>query len=143
MGKTIRYRLLADYNGRKMWGGGFTLTILGGTLYFGKNCGPPWGYGPKIPVNNWTHVVIVFNGVNTDAYVNGTKYTGRSDLTYGHENLYIGSYNGVSEFFNGLIDEVRIYHQVLTQAEIQKHYTEGLEKHGNLVAQISSSIGSD
>jgi len=33
---------------------------------------------------------------------------------------------------NGLIDEVRIYNQALSAAEIQKHYAEGLEKHKNL-----------
>ncbi len=31
-------------------------------------------------------------------------------------------------YFNGLIDEVRIYNRALSQAEIQKHYAEGLKK---------------
>ena len=35
--------------------------------------------------------------------------------------------------FQGGVDEVRIYNRVLTAAEIQKHYAEGLEKYQNLV----------
>lgn len=32
-------------------------------------------------------------------------------------------------YFNGAIDEVRIYEQALSAAEIQKHYAEGAARH--------------
>jgi len=34
----------------------------------------------------------------------------------------------VGRYFNGLIDEVRIYAEALLSAEIQKHYVQGLNK---------------
>ena len=36
---------------------------------------------------------------------------------------------GCCDFGGGYIDEVRIYNQALSQAEIQKHYVEGLKRH--------------
>mgnify|MGYP001583051409 CR=1 FL=1 len=54
------------------------------------------------------------------------------DGTY--NNIYIAS-RGTFQYFNGLIDEVRIYSKALSSAEIQKHYAEGLEKHKNLVVK--------
>lgn len=114
---------------------GFTLTINGGTLYFGKNCGSPWYYGPTMKVNAWSHVIMIFDGTNTNAFVDGVQYTGGSALTYAHANLFIGSYNGASEFFYGIIDEVRVYSQALNAFQIQKHYVEGLEKYKNLASQ--------
>ena len=43
--------------------------------------------------------------------------------------------HGVVGYFNGLIDEVRIYAQALTIGQIQQHYTEGLEKHQDLAVK--------
>lgn len=44
----------------------------------------------------------------------------------------IGSYRGISYYFNGLIDEVRIYSEALASAQIKKLYAEGAEKRGLL-----------
>ena len=47
--------------------------------------------------------------------------------------IAIGRDDGyVDRYFDGLIDEVRIYNRGLLTAEILKHYAEGLEKHKNL-----------
>ena len=40
--------------------------------------------------------------------------------------FYIGK--GLSDYFSGLIDEVRIYSEALPATEIQKHYVQGLNK---------------
>jgi len=47
--------------------------------------------------------------------------------------IRIGDSEALDTDFSGFIDEVRIYSQVLTTGEIQKHYVLGLEKHKNLV----------
>jgi hypothetical protein len=43
---------------------------------------------------------------------------------------FIGAYTGLgvpSNFFNGIIDDVRIYNQMLRAEEIQKIYQDGVE----------------
>ena len=40
-----------------------------------------------------------------------------------------------TDFFGGLIDEVRIYEEALTSAQIEKIYAEGLEKHKDLAVK--------
>ncbi|MFA5389331.1 MAG: LamG-like jellyroll fold domain-containing protein, partial [Candidatus Omnitrophota bacterium] len=41
-------------------------------------------------------------------------------------SLIIGSSAGTGEFFNGLMDEIRVYNRALTNAEINSHYSSGL-----------------
>ncbi len=80
-----------------------------------------------LPINTWTHIAVTWDGTITPAkiYLNGveasytTQITGsgtpQSDATC---NLRIGTRDGTSTFFNGLIDEVRIYNRVLSLSEI-------------------------
>ena len=80
--------------------------------------------------NTWVYVVFVADGHYTRIYLNGVQ-DGITDWTsyeIGANNvdLLIGKY--VSSFFNGLIDEVRIYTEALPSTEIQKHYVQGLER---------------
>lgn len=116
---------------------GFDLAITGGIIRFGRNCGGPFGVfysGPAMTINQWAHVVISFDGTNVDMYKNGKKYSG-GPVTYTHSYFYIGSYSGSSEFFTGLIDEVRVYERALSVTEIQKHYADGLKTHKNLAVK--------
>ena len=88
----------------------------------------------SIPVGAWAHVVGVYDRTYIRGYVNGVQKASRNVGAYtiatNANNLLIGQRTG--SFFNGLIDEVRIYNQALTQAEIQQHYVEGLERYGDL-----------
>ncbi len=74
------------------------------------------------------HVVGSFDGTTRRLYVNGTEVV-NSPLTGGatatSNGLYIGSWDGGSEFFGGTIDDVAIYGKTLTAARIAEHYTEG------------------
>ena len=38
-----------------------------------------------------------------------------------------------TQFFGGIIDEMRVYNQALSAAEIQKHFAEGLKNRQPLV----------
>ncbi len=79
-----------------------------------------------IPLNQWSHIQVVRSGLNlyfykngqlvgSDSYLAGTIYTGNGVL--------IGKgYYGGSMYFNGLIDDVRIYNRVLSATEIQALY---------------------
>jgi len=99
-------------------------------------CRVPWN---NVYNNTWIHLVGVFRKYNSDnnwttrAYVNGELKCEHVNVNYGGawsgEKVFVGSFNGTQYFFNGLIDEVRIYNEVLTAGEIKKYYVEGLGKY--------------
>jgi hypothetical protein len=82
-----------------------------------------------MPSNVWTHLAMAYDGAAMRLYVNGVLVrsvarTGAILVTDGP--LHIGG-NEVwgGEFFQGLIDEVRIYNRALTQAEIAADMSAG------------------
>jgi len=80
--------------------------------------------------NTWYHYVAIFNGKYKGIYINGKLDTSEIDPTYtatwdgaGH---LIGARSATPyRFFNGLIDEVRIYNRELSVEEIRYHYNRG------------------
>ncbi len=100
-----------------------------------------WTSPPWYPVNDgkWHHVVgMRDSGDDRVIYVDGQERGRNTDYFAGQNfnrtvTLKIGSHVTAQRFFNGLIDEVRIYNEALPQAEIQKHYAEGLKRYQNLV----------
>lgn len=82
-----------------------------------------------IPVNVWTHVAATYDGAALRLYVNGalvgtTALTGSIDATTGP--LRIGGNSVRGEWFNGLIDEIRVYRRALSQAEVQSDMNTGV-----------------
>jgi hypothetical protein len=74
-----------------------------------------------LAVNVWTHLAATYDGANQRFYVNGTQVstraqTGAIDVSTG--SLRIGGTAAYGEFFQGRIDEVRIYNRALSAAEI-------------------------
>ncbi|MFH1231257.1 MAG: LamG domain-containing protein [Planctomycetota bacterium] len=69
----------------------------------------------------WHHVAGTYDGITVRFYVDGVEVvTGTSatgDIVYNDQDFYIGSY-GLGYYFNGLIDEVRIWNKALTPAEL-------------------------
>ena len=82
-----------------------------------------------LPLNTWTHLAVTFGAGTLRLYVNGVQVGTQvvsGSLVTSANPLTIGG-NGVwSEWFAGLIDEVRIYNRALTQAEIQAGMTQTL-----------------
>ncbi|MBR9683319.1 hypothetical protein GOV03_02150, partial [Candidatus Woesearchaeota archaeon] len=69
-------------------------------------------------------MVVTYNGTDTDIYLDGVNKggnpaTGTMDLTGG--NLYIGG-GPINYFFNGSIDEAKIWNRSLTATEIANLY---------------------
>jgi hypothetical protein len=70
--------------------------------------------------NHWTFTKNVTDGTMA-MYVNGdelTSGTGYTNHMAGINNLFIGSNLGSSAFYNGLLDEVRVYNYELSEDEI-------------------------
>jgi hypothetical protein len=76
-----------------------------------------------------THIAVVRNGASLKFYVNGNLDVSLSSAMDGNSfrngttTLRIGGQGrgARDRFFNGVIDEVRIYDRALTQAEIQSY----------------------
>jgi len=90
--------------------------------------------GSAVSANQWYHVVGVWNrngGVkNLRIYVNGSlagTATVNADMDANTVYVIIGRlyYPTVNQYFNGLIDDVRIYNRVLSDTEITALYNEG------------------
>ena len=79
-----------------------------------------------LPVNQWTHLVATYNGQYQRLYVNGkeianSKQNGLIQQSTGV--LRIGGNSFWGEYFQGYIDEVRIYNRALTSAEVNYNLT--------------------
>jgi hypothetical protein len=86
--------------------------------------------GSSLPLNTWTHVALTINGDLTTFYLNG-QLSGTANQDRGNaidntatqvsigREQYSGSMPAGRWFFNGQLDDVRIYERVLSQAEIQ------------------------
>jgi hypothetical protein len=75
-----------------------------------------------LALNVWTHIAVTFDGGNLRFYANGaltatTAVTGAMVASTGV--LRIGGNAIWSEWFQGVIDEVRIYNRALSATEIQ------------------------
>jgi len=121
------------------------LSYAYGKIYALQSCnGSTWNSYYLTPsgilqIGIWTHIVATYDSSTgkTSIYVNGEPANASAQLigsacqVYSIAQTYIGScYN--AKRFNGLIDEVRIYSQVLSTSDIQQLYVEGLERHKDL-----------
>jgi len=85
-------------------------------------------------INQWTHVLVTDNTTTAKMYINGNLVDeGPGRNTVISTNLRFGTRYTNTGYFQGLIDDVRVYRQALTLTEIQKLYAEGAEKHGLFV----------
>lgn len=79
-----------------------------------------WG-GPWLLPNTWVHLAGTYDGTTQRLYVNGTEVAKRAQsepIEVSGGVLRIGGNSILGEFFKGRIDEIRVYNQVLSAAEI-------------------------
>ncbi|MEK6874682.1 MAG: LamG domain-containing protein, partial [Nanoarchaeota archaeon] len=74
----------------------------------------------------WHHIVGIDNGTNISVYVDGVLSNSTSvsgSPTYDTGSLEIGRYgSGSTEYFNGSIDEIKIFNRTLSADEIVNEY---------------------
>jgi hypothetical protein len=91
-----------------------------------------------LDVDTWVHVAEVYDGSDAIVYYDGEEIQSAagSDAMRQNENvkLWIGSMYGTDRWFNGMIDEIRIWSKALSQDEIK------MSMDGTLV---SSAVGAD
>jgi hypothetical protein len=79
--------------------------------------------GPtQLALNTWTHLAITYDGSSQRLYINGVEVANRAQsgtIATSAEVLRIGGNSVWGEYFQGRIDEVRIYNRALSASQIQ------------------------
>jgi len=104
-------------SGIAIWNGGFHGYHSGNTMVFAP-----------ASANEWVHIVVTYEGLPVNPtvkiYKNGSlAQTGIS--TYNRpldSNLFIATTSNFYSYFNGTVDEVRIYNRALSPEEINASY---------------------
>jgi hypothetical protein len=86
----------------------------------------------NITANQWSHFVFTYDGTNTKIYKDGKLETtvAMTAYTVGSGSLYIGNHAPNSFYFNGQIDDVRVYNYPLTATQVRDLYTSGAVRFG-------------
>jgi YVTN family beta-propeller protein len=74
-----------------------------------------------LPVNTWSHIAATYDGAVMRLYVNGTQVASRNQtgaISISAGPLNIGGDATYGQYWQGLIDEVRVYDRALTAAQI-------------------------
>ena len=116
----------------KFWNAGMTspyyqygLELSGGRphLYIGTATGLAGAFmDTALAANQWSHLAIVFNGLQAQFYVNGTLVSTKAlngTLTARGQLLRVGADGSPSQFYRGALDNLRIYSRTLTASEVQ------------------------
>jgi len=110
----------------------FYLGVAGGeargTFYDGS-------YNSKsgsVNTNTWYHAVFVWDGSTPKLYLNGVEQTGTTNAALrAAQRTTIGISTNLTDYpFNGIIDEVVVFNEALTAAQIKDLYEKGRSKHG-------------
>lgn len=104
----------------------FSITIYNGNGGSSTEPKTTASYPPGV----WYHVVTTFDGTNVAYYINGVQDAMQSTAATINPNTYdpitIGCGRGLNgNTFQGGIDEIAVYTNLLPLTEIQKHYNDG------------------
>ncbi|MBU0477067.1 LamG domain-containing protein [bacterium] len=78
----------------------------------------------NIPASEWVHIAVTRDGTDVDGYINGiftASGTSSVDVGDSNGNTVIGKDNQEYRYFDGAIDEVKIYDHALSADEIAAH----------------------
>ncbi len=84
--------------------------------------------GQCVGTGLWTHYAGTYDGTNAYLYVNGVQvgtWNVTGDGAVLGATLQIADFNAAGFFFNGSIDDVRIYNRALTAADVTALYHNG------------------
>jgi len=126
----------------QVWG--LYMEPLTGVVFFyvdtADDGGGWYGANRKLPsAHTWHHLAGTYDGAFITLYIDGVQQretVQNYKIDDGNANLNIGrDAVTASQYFQGYIDEVRLYGEALTAAQIQKHYAEGLNRYRDLVSK--------
>jgi len=82
----------------------------------------------------WTHIAATYDGTKMNIYINSVKdanefsstisiFTGTAKLMFGVHPAYMTNVRYVPGYFNGILDQVRIWDGALTESDIEYNYS--------------------
>ena len=81
--------------------------------------------GYTVPATGWYDIAFIFNGTSYAYYINSVLKNlvsmDADTIDYNLTTIYVGG-RGVELSFEGIIDEVLIFDEVLTAAQIRQHH---------------------
>ena len=100
----------------------------------------------QLALNTWTHLAATYDGSLVRMYVNGnltgsTAATG--NMAASTDPMRIGGNSSWGEYFNGVIDEVRVYSRALPQSEIQANMNTPVSAPDTTPPTVSMSAPAD
>lgn len=107
------------YHGILSRGGQFSFTVRSRGVW--EFNGATWRAGVAYTTGKWQHIVLTRSGSTLCAYIDGVKRNEKTDFTGAISadktaSLLIGCSG--SNYFNGSMDDVRIYNRALSAAEV-------------------------
>ena len=93
-----------------------------GTVISGYNDGS-WSElftSTTLSTGTWYHLALVDDDSETKIYINGSATTLANSIQIDGPNIFIGSYGGSANFFDGKIDEVSFFNTALSANDITK-----------------------
>ncbi len=85
-------------------------------------------YGNNVlAADTWCQVSVTWDGFSLKYYLNGSPdgtYTSSGSIPDISRNIYIGKVDNGTAFFNGSIDDIRVYNRALSVSEISSLYHE-------------------
>jgi len=95
-----------------------------------------------LPLNSWQYTTMTWNGSVIKVYENGA-YKGQTNkadaITTDNNDLRFGNHYTNSSYFDGLLDEIRIYNRTLSEAEINQTRDNQHDTSGNLTSIVKDS----
>ncbi len=75
-----------------------------------------------LPLDAWSHVAVTYDGADARLYVNGTQVATKpmtGGLVDDNGDLHLGGNTRWGEYFEGVVDEVRVHNTARTAAQLQ------------------------
>ncbi|HEX8148023.1 MAG TPA: LamG-like jellyroll fold domain-containing protein [Pyrinomonadaceae bacterium] len=98
------------------------------------NQSPGWGWintGYVAPLNQWTHITFTYDGASARTYANGQLVHAAAaagaigDAIPAQNEFHVGGRQATPQFFQGRIDEVRVYNRALSAGEVSGPWSGG------------------
>jgi len=96
-------------------------------------------------VGVWTYITAVYDSSASTKkmYINGkleATLTSQSPMGDSGSDFNIGRYRNAGYYYNGIMDEVRIFNTALSATAIMSDYTNGIPNKSNTISQSGSSL---